>query len=123
MTIIEDSNYLNVTQIFLGSSFTDYDIDGDIDLIITSTNNYNQYIINIFQNNGDKTFNDVTQQKCDQCYGENFTHFYRFYSVDKDNDGDFDLVPEDVGSWDNEDYLDNLYWENVGGSFEIRKEN
>ena len=123
MTIIEDSNYLNLSQIYLGTLFTDYDNDGDIDLIITSTSNYSQYIINIFQNNGDKTFNDVTQEKCNQCFGENFTHFYRFYSIDKDNDGDFDLVPGDVGTWDNEDYFDNLYWENVGGRFEKREYN
>lgn len=43
---------------------------------------------------------------------------------------DYDLVPEDVNSWawdgvNNQyvEFLDNLYWENVGGRFEIRKEN
>ncbi|MDG1044146.1 MAG: VCBS repeat-containing protein [Flavobacteriaceae bacterium] len=133
ITIIEDSNYLNVNQIFLGTSFTDYDKDGDIDLITTSTDNYTNYIINIFQNNGDKTFTDVTQRDCDQCYNNNledFSHFYRFYSIDKDNDGDFDLVPGDVNSWawdsvNNKylEFLDNLYWENIGGKYIIRKEN
>jgi len=126
MIIIEDSNYLNVSQIYLGSSFTDYDNDGDMDLIITSTpNSYSGFIINIFQNNGDSTFTDVTVRDCDLCYdnGDNFTHFYRFYSIDRDNDGDFDLVPGDVNSWNGNDHLDNLYWENVGGRFEIRKEN
>ena len=132
ITVIEDSNYLDVPQIFLGSAFTDYDNDGDVDLITTSTNNYLNYIVNIFQNNGDKTFTDVTQRDCDQCYnnGEDFSHFYRFYSIDRDNDGDFDLVPGDVNSWawDNsenkfKEYLDDLFWENVGGRFVIRKGN
>ena len=124
MIIIEDSNYLNVSQIYLGSSFTDYDNDGDIDLIITSTiNSYIGFIINIFQNNGDKTFTDVTERDCDECFNNDFTHFYRFYSIDKDNDGDFDLVPGDVNSWNPNDHFDNLYWENVGGRVEIRKEN
>lgn len=130
MTIVSDSNYLNVNQIFLGSSFTDYDNDGDIDLITTSTDNYRGFIVNIFQNNGDLTFTDVTERDCNTCYdnGENFSHFYRFYSIDIDSDGDYDLVPGDVNSWawDGSNYiefLDNLHWENVGGRFEIRKEN
>lgn len=133
MLFLDDSNYLNIGQTFLGSLFTDYDSDGDIDLITTSTDNdYTRYAINIFQNNGDMTFTDVTESDCTQCYnnGEDFSNFYRFYSVDIDNDGDYDLVPGDVNSWawDNvnnqfKEYLDNLYWENVGGRFEIRKEN
>lgn len=131
-TVLQDSNYMNVPQIYLGTSFTDFDKDGDIDLVVNSTNNYDGFVINIFENNGDKTFNDVTQSKCDECYnnGNLFSHFYRFHSVDLDNDGDYDLVPGDVNSWawdgaNNQfvEYLDNLYWENVGGRFEIRKEN
>ena len=133
LSIISDSNYLNTIQTYLGTSFTDYDSDGDIDIITCSTvNNYQGFIVNIFKNNGDLTFTDVTESDCDLCFdnGENFSHFYRFHSMDIDDDGDFDLVPGDVNSWawdgaNNQyvEFLDNLYWENVGGRFEIRKEN
>lgn len=133
ISIITDSNYLNTIQIYLGTSFTDYDSDGDIDIITSSTtNNYQNFIVNIFQNNGDLTFTDVTENDCDICFdnGENFSHFYRFHSIDIDNDGDYDLVPGDVNSWkwdfvNNQfaESLDNLYWENIGGQFKMRKEN
>ena len=124
MTILNNSNYRNTLQLHSGSAFSDYDMDGDIDLITTSMDNDFEFIINIFQNNGDKTFTDVTERDCNECFNNDFTHFYRFYSIDKDNDGDFDLVPGDVNSWNqSNDHLDNLYWENVGGRFEIRKEN
>ncbi|MCH1418649.1 MAG: VCBS repeat-containing protein [Flavobacteriaceae bacterium] len=131
ITILNDSNYRNTLQLHAGSVFTDYDKDGDIDLVTTSMDNNFKFILNIFQNNGDKTFTDVTERDCNECYdsGNLFSHFYRFYSIDKDNDGDYDLVPGDVNSWawdgaNNQyvEFLDNLYWENVGGRFEIRKE-
>ena len=42
-------------------------------------------------------------------------------SIDKDGDGDFDIVPKDVkvfcclsGGYN---YVSDLYWENIGGSF------
>ncbi|MDA8923788.1 VCBS repeat-containing protein [Flavobacteriaceae bacterium] len=123
ITKLNNSNYRNTLQLHSGSVFSDYDMDGDIDLITTSMDNDFEFIINIFQNNGDKTFTDVTERDCDECFNNDFTHFYRFYSIDKDNDGDFDLVPGDVNSWNPNDHFDNLYWENVGGRFEIRKEN
>ena len=123
ITILNNSNYRNTLQLHSGSAFSDYDMDGDIDLITTSMDNDFEFIINIFQNNGDKTFTDVTERDCDECFNYDFTHFYRFYSIDKDDDGDFDLVPGDVNSWNPNDHLNNLYWENVGGRFEIRKEN
>ena len=132
ITILNDSNYRNTLQLHAGSVFTDYDKDGDIDLVTTSMDNNFKFILNIFQNNGDKTFTDVTERDCNECYdsGNLFSHFYRFYSIDKDKDGDYDLVPGDVNSWawdgvNNQyvEFLDNLYWENVGGRFEIRKEN
>ena len=44
-------------------------------------------------------------------------------SIDKDGDGDYDLVPKDVKIFcfynpnDNYNFVSDLYWENVGGRY------
>ena len=60
--VIEDSNYLNDIQILLGQAFTDFDQDGDIDIIASSTQEYSGFALNLFENNGDMTFTDVTEE-------------------------------------------------------------
>ena len=45
----------------------------------------------------------------------------RFY--DKDNDGDFDIVPDGLATWGQHQYVNNLYWENIGGQFIKRESN
>ena len=124
-TVIPDSNYLDDVQIVLGFSFVDYDLDGDTDIIISSTQEYRGYVLNLFRNDGEKNFSDVTQEIFNESfdYGTYFYEMYHIYSIDKDGDGDFDLIPGDSHMWNHQrDPIDNLYWENVGGRFEIRKE-
>ena len=126
MTIVEDSNYLNDFQILLGTCFTDYDNDGDIDVITSSTQEYKGFALNLFRNNGDQTFTDVTTDVFDisHDYGDFFWEFYRVYSIDVDGDGDFDLVPGDSHFWDySKSNIDNLYWENSQGEYLIHKDN
>ena len=128
MTVLEDSNYLNEKQMVLSFTFTDFDSDGDIDIISSSTfdnpNYYNGFALNLFRNNGDKSFTDTTQQQFDESYdyGSYFYEMYSLYSVDVDNDGDYDLVPGDTHSWDwSRVSIDNLYWENNSGNFSVKK--
>lgn len=125
MYVIEDSNYLNDIQILLGQAFTDFDQDGDIDIIASSTQEYSGFALNLFENNGDMTFTDVTEEVFDVShdYGTFFWEIYDIYSIDKDGDGDYDLVPADTHSWNSQkSTIDNLWWENIGGNYSIRKE-
>jgi len=50
-------------------------------------------------------------------YGE----FYFIAMIDKDEDGDFDIVPYGAGNSFGESFINNLYWENTGGQF-VRRE-
>ena len=125
-TLLKDSNYLNSIQISLGLSFSDFDGDGDVDVIVTSTPKYNGYIINLFRNDGDKKFTDVTTEVFDESndYWTYFGNFYGLYSIDKDDDGDYDLVPSNSNWWNHsKPTTNNLYWENIGGRYSIRKLN
>ena len=125
MYVIEDSNYLNDIQILLGQAFTDFDQDGDIDIIASSTQEYSGFALNLFESNGDMTFTDVTEEVFDVShdYGTFFWEIYDIYSIDKDGDGDYDLVPSDTHSWNSQkSTIDNLWWENIGGNYSIRKE-
>ena len=131
--------------IVLGFGFTDYDSDGDIDLLATTTLNeeggnlnteasyYNSYVIFLYENNGDKTFLDVSKQKINgqkETDRTKFIDFYDFATVDFDQDGDFDIFPRGAailnrGSYYNNKYYyynNNLYWENTGGQF-VRRQN
>ena len=118
----------------LGFGFSDFDLDGDIDIFLTTTLDeiggtfengyYNSYTIFLFENINNQNFIDVTKSKI-QGYFERdnskFTNFYSFVSVDIDSDGDFDIAPFKMGTLNfggNLNYKDkNLYWENVGGGF------
>tara|TARA_B110000503_G_scaffold73820_1_gene114048 strand:- start:209 stop:358 length:150 start_codon:yes stop_codon:yes gene_type:complete len=48
-------------------------------------------------------------------------------SIDKDGDGDYDLVPKDVKVFcctcGDYDFVSDLYWENVGGRYVRRINN
>ena len=113
----------------LGSGFTDFDSDGDIDIILISTVVdgdifYKNYELTLFENKGDKVFEDVTNEKIDFYYNMDPSKFGEFYSIamiDKDGDGDFDIVPYSAGNMFGEEYITNLYWENRGGQF-VRRE-
>ena len=114
----------------MGNGFTDFDSDGDIDIILISTVVegdifYKNYELTLFENKGNKIFEDVTNEKIDFYYNLDASKFGEFYSIamiDKDADGDFDIVPYAAGNMFGEQYIKNLYWENTGGQF-VRREN
>ena len=106
----------------LGFNFIDYDNDGDIDIVTTISNNYKGYAIQLCENKGNHKFEDVTTSKIDVFNSTAFPNFYGIRLFDKDGDGDLDLVPDMVSTWGwwQTPISQNLYWENVGGSFKIK---
>ena len=123
------NNELNCEQGLMGVAFTDYDSDGDIDLVLQATRDYNNYILNLFENKGNRSFEDVTVNKIDGYYTlerEHLSDLGEIMSIDKDGDGDYDLVPKDVKVFcclpSQYDFVSDLYWENTGGQF-IRRIN
>lgn len=125
----------------LGSSYLDFDNDGDLDIFSVSTraesgnfvsdggvidngaNFYQNYAIHLFENNNGE-FEDVTHIYIDKnkdLSKTRFSHFYDLNFRDIDNDGDYDLIPSRTSGWFTFPQLNNLYWENNAGYFEIRE--
>ncbi len=66
-----------------GSSWADYDNDGDLDLFVSNNKNQNNFL---YSNNGDGTFTSITNN-ITQDAGQSFGAAW----ADYDNDGDVDL--------------------------------
>jgi enediyne biosynthesis protein E4 len=73
-----------------GAAFADYDNDGDLDLFVSSSNDRQWVKVCIYENNGDGTFLDRTEEKA--IYQRGFTPVL----FDVDNDGDLDLFTPSV---------------------------
>lgn len=120
----------------LGLGYTDYDKDGDIDIILSTTREEpfgvgtfeeftyydNYYLILLENNNG--SFIDVTEQKIDGSFNQNgeVANFYMVRTIDKNDDGNFEIIPDNFAHWGDIINPTNLYWENTGGQF-VRREN
>lgn len=103
----------------MGSTFGDYDGDGDLDWFITNitaspdnpggTGGWNR----LYRNNGDRTFTDVTEQAGvrDSRWAWGTTFF------DHDNDGDLDLIA--TNGWNGTGWQDDrtTLWRNDDGVF------
>ena len=118
----------SVANSVLGFSFIDFDKDGDYDVLASVTPDYGGYYLQLYENLGNGTFKDVTETKItgfshihprNGGVDGNFTNFYNISLFDIDNDGDYDIIPMNIGAWTatSYHYPTNLYWENVGGSF------
>lgn len=140
-------DYMSATQInieledgasskeMLGFNFIDYNNDGWYDIFISGDSNaYNMGFIDMYKNNGDKTFTRVTKDVFDSYYwtsrrsGGQIPIIYEFQVYDVDNDGLFDLRPANVirgdfvSSTDRKAMGPNLYWKNNGGKFIIQED-
>lgn len=112
-----------------GAGFTDFDGDGDVDIMIQSTTNdysYSKtYILFLIENKGNGVFEDVTSTYINGSYeldNSHYTHFYQPMFIDKDGDGDYDMIPDkSTAAWESYKVIDNLYWEKQGKNF-IRKQ-
>ena len=140
-TELEILNDLGYAQGLLGMGFTDFDQDGDIDIILQATRTeegglqtdrpatmYMSYILNLLENKGNRVFEDVTYliDGNSSIEVEHLGDMGEMMIIDKDGDGDFDIVPKDVKVFccltPEFNFVSNLYWENVGGSY-IRRIN
>lgn len=114
-----------------GVGFTDFDKDGDVDIVIQSTTveiNYSKtYIMFLMENKGNKLFEDVTNLYLNgnfELNNTNYTHFYQPMFIDKDGDGDFDLIPNNsTAAWESFKVINNLFWEKQGKNFTRREHN
>lgn len=103
----------------MGSTFGDYDGDGDLDWFITNITAHPDFPgggggwNRLYRNNGDRTFTDVTQQAGVRdsrwSWGTSF--------FDYDNDGDLDLVA--TNGWNGGGWIDDrtTLWRNDAGVF------
>jgi hypothetical protein len=88
-----------------------------------------------YENLGNKQFKDVTKSKINgysyvskisspmlypNGFDGDFPNFYNIRFYDKDGDGDYDLIPDQIANWGGFKYTNDLYWENVNGNY-IRK--
>jgi len=113
----------------LGFGFTDYDLDGDIDVLVTTTRNepgadlysgfyYNTYYNLAFENTGNYNFKEslIFDDPVDESMTI-FTNFYLFRTIDFDGDGDIDIVPSGIANWGRDNYIEGLFWKNIDGFF------
>jgi hypothetical protein len=131
---IIDETSLTDNQIsasILGFGYTDYDSDGDIDIIISTTRDepdgtfedgtyYDNYYLLFFENINNTGFIEKTTEVIEGSFDQTRNHFSNFYSVrtvDIDGDGDYDIVPDNYANWSSIPYIDNLYWEKVGNKY------
>jgi hypothetical protein len=130
---IKNSMFSNQTQLLYGLSFTDYNNDGNFDILTTSyvvdtSRSINidgdNYVLNLFQNNTNGNFKNVTEEVIDGYYDLTETVFTNFYSPiihDIDNDGDFDIVASNYHWATRVNLVKLLYWEKIGSKY-IRRE-
>jgi hypothetical protein len=123
---LQTNNELDITMDALGSAFSDFDNDGDVDFIVNSTKDRGDYILTLFENKGDRKFVDVTVDKIEGYFMFNWEHASdldgEIMSIDKNQDGLYDLVPKGFKVFcctleDYPQFVDNLWWENVGGRY------
>ena len=123
-SILETKDY-QVT--ILGYGFTDKDEDGDIDILLSTTRTepggsfengtyYDNYHLVFLENNED-SFIDTTNSLTD-FFSADIPNFYLIKTIDVDNDGDIDIVPDCFANWGDQVYSDNMHWSNENYSYQ-----
>ena len=119
---------VGISATILGYGYTDYDLDGDIDILVTTTRSepggtktdgkyYDNYYLIIFTNNNG-SFEDRTSEIINGSFDNsfNFPNFYHIRTIDFDGDGMIDIVPDGIANW-GMIYSNSLYWKNQGNLF------
>lgn len=127
-TVLEDTvlKAKNYEVVVLGFSFSDIDLDGDTDIILTTTRSepdgtfedhtyYDNYHFVLFENNNG-SYTDRTDRIVGN-FGIDLPNFYSIKVVDIDKDGDYDLVPDKFANMSSFEYPSNIFWENINGTF------
>jgi hypothetical protein len=151
-TLIPIDYYDNGNEKLMYSfAFIDIDYDGFFEMVTTGTNipvdsSYGPNsggFIEIYKNNGDRSFNNITDSRIenDQWDYANKRYistgdiplFYDLAIVDIDNDGDFDIMPHTINTGffveyeygnQNNGYVDFFKWQNnIGPNFHWKNEN
>ena len=129
LTFLTDILNGKQTNKLYGIAFTDYNNDNELDILLTSYSDSNlndffdddNYLIQLFQNNSNRSFENVTESNIDyfsSSNGDGYTNFYTPLMIDFDNDGDFDIVAQDIHFFSqniNSKLI--MWWENIGNSF------
>lgn len=135
---IDVSNPTIYSKEYLGFNFVDYNNDSYYDIVaIGNTNGYQGGFIDVYKNNGDRTFELVTDQLINnnswdaRRSGGVIPIIYEISVIDVDNDGDFDLKPNNFVQGDfvadaiqsnKKSIGENFYWENNNGIFTLKED-
>lgn len=113
----------------LGFGFTDFDNDGDVDILATTTRAepngthfnglyYDQYALILWENSNG-TYNEVSEMVIENNYNpfREFPNFYSIRMIDIDKDGDYDIVPDHMANFGDYPYTKTRHWKNNNKKF------
>ena len=125
-----------------GGAYLDIDKDGDLDIIVTGSNDYTEggWWIQVFEQTSKRVFKDVSIERIgnkgpvtfvQKPFWENGTNIIDPiflergwvaptkdpFVIDIDNDGDYDILPTGPNIFLEYRAADNFYYENIGGIF------
>ena len=122
----------------MGGNFIDYNNDGYYDYIVATDYNGSGAGFKLFKNVNGESLEDVTSTFVTDyvtLYSKAFStgmgaqispgemsSFFEVVILDQDNDGDYDIMPySQVLMDDTSTFKSGVYWENIGGSFILKK--
>ena len=115
--LLPDPVYLNNSKLN-DIETIDFDNDGYVDLILaTSRDNpyYHGHGIQLLKNDNG-TFRDNSNLIQEQ-WSNDIPNFYFIRTIDKNNDGRFDLVPDGFANWNSIQYGNDIHWLNIDNNF------
>lgn len=121
----------NISATILGYGFTDFDQDGDIDILVTTTRDepggskedgtyYDNFYLVMYENQNN-TFVDITLTSILGSFNQTgeFPNFYKIRTLDIDMDGDIDFIPDAIANWGSINYSSSLVWLNKEKKFTL----